>query len=61
MVSSQNCRFLAAHNPNWVINGKNQLFKKVNVYFGIFNKGFVGLLFLDNPTGQIYMIVSIRC
>lgn len=55
VVSSQNCRFWAAENPNWVINSKNQYSEKVNVWCGILNERIVGPFFLDNLNGENFL------
>lgn len=44
-VSSQNTRFWATENPNWVINCKRQYSEKVNVWCGILNERIIGPFF----------------
>lgn len=55
MVSSQNCRYWAAENPNFVINCKNQYSEKVNVWCGILNEQIVGPFFLDNLNAENFL------
>lgn len=47
-VSSQNCRWWATENPNFVIQSKDQYTFKVNVWCGIFNLRIVGPFFFRN-------------
>jgi transposase len=64
-VSSQNCRWWASENPNFVVQCKDQYHFKVNVWCGILNSQIVGpfffretlnshtyLNFLEGPVSQ---------
>lgn len=46
IVSSQNCRWWAQDNPNFVINCKRQYSQKINVWCGIFNETVIGSFFV---------------
>lgn len=48
VVSSQNCRYWAAENPNWIINCKSQYSQKVNVWCAILNTKIIGPFFFFN-------------
>lgn len=47
IVSSQNCRYWARNNPNWVINCKDQYSQKVNVWCGILGDRIIGPFFFN--------------
>lgn len=56
VVSSQNMRYWATENPNWVINCKRQYSEKVNVWCGILNERIIGPFFFDgNMNGAIFL------
>lgn len=47
VVSSQNSRYWAEHNPSWVINCKRQYSSKINVWCGILNNKIIGPFFYE--------------
>lgn len=47
VVSSQNARYWASENPNWVINCKSQYSVKVNVWCGILKDRIIGPFFFE--------------
>lgn len=48
VVSSQNCRYWAEENPNWVIKCKSQYSQKVNVWCAIVDTQIIGPVFFFN-------------
>lgn len=56
VVSSQNCRWWADHNPNFIIEAKDQYSFKVNVWCGILNDRLVGpFFFRQNLNSERYL------
>lgn len=56
VVCSQNCRWWAQENPNFVIDHRDQRYQKTNVWCGIFNQQIVGpFFFRENLNGQRYL------
>lgn len=51
-VSSQNSRYWAFENPNYVIHKRSQRYKKVNVWCGIFYDRIVGPYFIEENLNQ---------
>lgn len=55
-VSSQNCRWWATENPNFVIESKDQYSFKTNVWCGILNTQIVGpFFFRENLNARRYL------
>lgn len=55
-VSSQNCRWWATENPNFLVPCKDQYSFRVNVWCGIFNSQIVGpFFFRDNLNSENYL------
>lgn len=56
VVSSQNCRYWATENPNWVINCKRQYSQKINVWCGILNARIIGpFFFFDTLNAERFL------
>lgn len=60
VVSSQNSRFWAVENPEWVINTRRQYSQKLNVWCGILDDRIIGPYFfernLNSPTFLNFLI-----
>lgn len=56
VVSSQNARYWASENPDWVINCKSQYSEKVNVWCGVLKDRLIGPYFFDgNMNGENFL------
>lgn len=55
VVSSQNSRYWAVENPDWVINCKRQYSQKVNVWCGIFNETIIGPFFFFQNINALHL------
>lgn len=56
VVSSQNCRWWAQENPNFVIECRDQYSFKINVWCGLMNNKIIGpFFFRENLTSQRYL------
>lgn len=60
MVSSQNCRFWAEENPNWVINCRSQYSQKINVWCGILNERLIGPYFFYENLNSLNFLEFLR-
>lgn len=53
VVSSQNCRWWADRNPDFIIETNNQYYFKVNVWCGIFNNRIIGPFFFREALNAV--------
>lgn len=60
VVSSQNSRFWAIENPEWVINCKRQYSQKVNVWCGLLNETIIGPFFFEGNMNSMQFLQFLR-